>query len=313
VLSRDARRSRDDRRLGGGKVKALAPRKAGKATLRLAVPAATEPGAYRVIACADAAQRVKESNERNNCRTAPITVVPATFGGPGANPSTGAPGGSAAAEPPGGGTAPTPTPGATPVPTATPSPTATATPTSTPSPPPAPDPFPKPPLPPAGDPADAAPAPSTTVATSVAGSAGFLYKGADPIQKDVAAGTIEPKRIAVLRGRVLKPGAAASDPPVPMSGARVTILDHPELGYTATRADGGYDLAVNGGEELVLHVEQAGFTSVQRTEDVPWQDYVDVDDVVMTPYSPKVMRVDENAAALQAVTSDQVSDADGAR
>ena len=199
----------------------------------------------------------------------------------------------------------------TPAPTATPSPTATATPT--PGPPPAPDPFPKPPLPPAGDPADAAPDPATTVATSVAGGAGFLYKGADPIQKEVGAGTIEPKRIAVLRGRVLKPGPNPAGPPVAMSGARVTILDHPELGYTSTRADGGYDLAVNGGEELVLHVEQDGFASVQRTEDVPWQDYVAVEDVVMTPYSPKAMPVDENAATLQAVTSDQVSDADGAR
>ena len=117
----------------------------------------------------------------------------------------------------------------------------------------------------------------------------------------------------MLRGRVLKPGPNPAGPPVAMSGARVTVLDHPELGYTSTRADGGYDLAVNGGEELVLHVEQEGFASVQRTEDVPWQDYVDVEDVVMTPYSPKVMQVDEAAATLQAVTSDQVSDADGAR
>ena len=32
----------------------------------------------------------------------------------------------------------------------------------------------------------------------------------------------------------------------------------------------------------MLHVEQDGFASVQRTEDVPWQDYVDVEDVVLT-------------------------------
>ena len=102
VLSRDARSSHDDRRLGGRKVKALAPRKAGKATLRLTVPAGTDAGAYRVIACADAAKRVKESNERNNCRAATVTVVPAAFGGPAASPASGAPTGGAAAEPPGG-------------------------------------------------------------------------------------------------------------------------------------------------------------------------------------------------------------------
>ncbi|HET8949333.1 MAG TPA: CARDB domain-containing protein, partial [Solirubrobacteraceae bacterium] len=192
VLSRDGRRSRDDRRLGTGKVKPLAAGKAGKATLKLAVPAGTAPGAYRVIACADSAKRVKESDERNNCRTAAVTVVSGAFGGPAASPSGEAPGGSAAAEPPGG--QPSPTPAPTPVPTVTPSPTPTATPTPTPtpSPSPAPDPFPKPPLPPAGDPADTAPATSTTVATSVAGGAAFLYKGADPIQKQVGAGAIEP-------------------------------------------------------------------------------------------------------------------------
>ena len=122
VLSRDARRSRDDRRLGTGKVKALAPRKAGKATLKLAVPAGTVPAAYRVIACADAAKRVKESNERNNCRAATVTVVPATFGGPGASPATGSPTGGAAAEP--AGAQPSPVPAVTPSPTATQSPTA---------------------------------------------------------------------------------------------------------------------------------------------------------------------------------------------
>ena len=66
------------------------------------------------------------------------------------------------------------------------------------------------------------------------------------------------------------------------------MLDHPEFGYTATREDGGYDLAVNGGDDLTLTFEQDGFMSVQRTEPIPWQDYVDIDDVVMTPYDAKV-------------------------
>ena len=60
-----------------------------------------------------------------------------------------------------------------------------------------------------------------------------------------------------------------------MKGARVTVLDHPEFGYTATRDDGGFDLAVNGGGELTLEFEEAGFMSVQRTAPIPWQDYVD--------------------------------------
>ena len=44
--------------------------------------------------------------------------------------------------------------------------------------------------------------------------------------------------------------------------------------------------------------------SVQRTEDVPWQDYVELADVVMTPYDDKVTQIDENAATLQVATSE---------
>ena len=33
----------------------------------------------------------------------------------------------------------------------------------------------------------------------------------------------------------------------PIKGVRVTVLDHHELGYTNTRDDGAFDLAVNGG------------------------------------------------------------------
>ena len=43
--------------------------------------------------------------------------------------------------------------------------------------------------------------------------------------------------------------------------------------------------------------------SVQRTEPIPWQDYVDIADVVMTPYDTKVTEIDENANTLQVATS----------
>ena len=38
----------------------------------------------------------------------------------------------------------------------------------------------------------------------------------------------------------------------------MTVLDHPELGVTNTRADGAFDLAVNGGG-VTLQFEAAGF------------------------------------------------------
>src|SRR4029079_5173801 len=123
------------------------------------------------------------------------------------------------------------------------------------------------------------------------------YTGTDPIQKEVDPGTIKRKQAAVLRGFVKDPDGQ------PIPGARVTVLDHPELGYTSTRDDGGYDLAVNGGEDLVLQFEQKGFTTLQRTESVPWQDFVRLDDIVMTPYSTTVAPVDQNASTITAVTS----------
>src|SRR3954468_7071832 len=42
---------------------------------RVAIPAFIAPGSYFLIACADDARQVKESNERNNCRAAAGKVV----------------------------------------------------------------------------------------------------------------------------------------------------------------------------------------------------------------------------------------------
>jgi len=50
-------------------IKALAARKSAKATLKLTVPAAVAAGRYSVLACADSRAKVKESKEKNNCRS----------------------------------------------------------------------------------------------------------------------------------------------------------------------------------------------------------------------------------------------------
>ena len=56
---------------------------------------------------------------------------------------------------------------------------------------------------------------------------------------------------------------------------------------TNTRADGAFDLAVNGGG-VTLSFEIAGFLPVQRTLAPNWQDYETLDDVVMVPVDPNV-------------------------
>lgn len=44
----------------------------------------------------------------------------------------------------------------------------------------------------------------------------------------------------------------------PLTGVTVTVLNHPEFGATSW-ADGGYDLAVNGGSLLMLTLAKEGF------------------------------------------------------
>ena len=76
-------------------------------------------------------------------------------------------------------------------PTATPTETPTETPTATPT-------EVGPPLPP--DPAAVAPPLDQTVATDLLAATSFLYTGDNPIQTGVVSGTIETRRVAVLRG-----------------------------------------------------------------------------------------------------------------
>lgn len=162
--------------------------------------------------------------------------------------------------------------------------------------------------PPAADPVAAAPSIDRTRATSFPDATRFLYSGADPIQKGVAAGAISADRVAVVRGRVRD---RAGDP---IGGVRITVLDHAELGRTATRADGGFDIAVNGGGSLVLRYQRAGYISLQRQVDVPWGDYVAVDEVVMIPYDAQVTAIDLNAPTpVQVARGGAVTDGDGAR
>ena len=66
LLSRDARRSRDDVRAATARTRALPARSKVAVHAALAIPAGIPPGAYRVLACADGRRRVRERREGNN-------------------------------------------------------------------------------------------------------------------------------------------------------------------------------------------------------------------------------------------------------
>ncbi|MEO8686907.1 MAG: CARDB domain-containing protein [Solirubrobacteraceae bacterium] len=272
-----------DRKRGGGNdialsrapVRSLGKRRRAVRRLSLSLPASASTGKQYLIACADIRSKVREANERNNCRAAHLTVEARAppFGGVQPSPLTMAPPSAAHGSGPGPGPGPGSTPTPTPGPTSTPTPAPTATPTPT-------------PVPGSNQPTPLDPGGGVT---SLADASAFLYKGAGAAQQGADPDAVSPARIAVLRGRV---SDVAGEP---IGGVRVTVLHHPEYGHTDTRADGGFDLVVNGAR-LDLVYTKAGFLPVQRQLDAPWQDYFTADEVVMTPLDDKVTTVDHGSS-----------------
>jgi hypothetical protein len=160
------------------------------------------------------------------------------------------------------------------------------------------------PLPP--DPATVAPPLDRTVATTMAAATEFLYSGANPIQTGVAPGTIDPTRVAVLKGVVKKRDGSA------LSGVEITILDHPELGRTQSRADGAFDLAVNGGGLLTVDYERNGYLPVQRQVDATLQRYEQLEDVVLIPLDTVATAIDFSAP-IAVHRGSLMTDGDGSR
>lgn len=156
------------------------------------------------------------------------------------------------------------------------------------------------------DPATVAPPLDPTVVTSMFDATSFLYTGENPIQTGVEEGTIEARRVAVLRGRTLKRDNT------PLSGVTVTLLNHDEFGQTLTRADGWFDMAVNGGGYLTLKYEKEGYLSAQRTIDTPWRDYQIADDVVLIQLDTAVTTIDFSEP-IQVAQGSVVTDEDGTR
>lgn len=159
------------------------------------------------------------------------------------------------------------------------------------------------------DPASVATAVDATVATTIADATRFLYAGSSAIQTGVAENTIEAKRAAIIRGRVLDKQNR------PLPGVTVTIKDHPEFGQTLTRADGLFDLVVNGGGLLTLNYLRSGYLPAQRHVDVPWQDYAFANDTILIQEDSRVTTVDlqNTAQEFQIAQGNPVTDPDGTR
>jgi RHS repeat-associated protein len=307
LLSLDGKRDSEDVRLTKATLSKVKGRKSARRWLTGELPAGTPDRTQFVLACA-AITRSGKTTRR--CAQRPLALI-AEDPGPGTGP-TPTPAPSPSPSPTQTAT-PTPTATATASPTATPTATATATATATVTPTVTPGPGLEPPAPgptddPAVEPASLAPPLAASRPTSLLDGVSFLFTGPSAIQTGVDSDTIESRRLAVLHGVV------NTRMQTPIGGVRVRVAGHPEYGRTATQADGGYELVVNGGGPLTLVFERAGYIPAQRQVQAPWQEHAEVDPLVLVPYADESTLIDADAAtAIQVARAAPVSDDEGTR
>ncbi len=159
------------------------------------------------------------------------------------------------------------------------------------------------------DPQTVAPPYIPSATAPLADAIAFLFEGPNPVQYGIGAGVIDPVRVAVLRGRVLGQDGQ------PLPGVTVTVHHQPAFGHTLSRADGMFDLAVNGGGQVIVDFNKPGYLPVQRGIDTSWHDFAQAPDVVMLMPDAAVTTVElsGDTASLQVARGSLVSDADGSR
>jgi RHS repeat-associated protein len=157
------------------------------------------------------------------------------------------------------------------------------------------------------DPSAIAPPLDRTVATTLYDQLKFLYQGQIVVQSGVSPATIDPKRVGCLKGEV------RDDDGDPLPGVAITIAAHPEYGQTQSRADGKFDLVVNGGEQLAIDFSMSGYLPARRLVQVPWQQCALVSAVMLIPPDPHVTTVTAGAPDYQVARGSVVTDADGTR
>jgi RHS repeat-associated protein len=146
-----------------------------------------------------------------------------------------------------------------------------------------------------------------TVPSTMFEMARCLFEGEDAPQRELTSGIIEPKRVAVLRGRVL------DDEGAPLAGVMVSVWNHPEFGHTLSRSDGHYDLAANGGGQLTLRYERDGYLAARRQLATRWREFSMFPDVVLLERAPTATEIDLDTEGVNVVEGEFEMDARGER
>ncbi|MEE2779706.1 MAG: fibronectin type III domain-containing protein, partial [Myxococcota bacterium] len=158
------------------------------------------------------------------------------------------------------------------------------------------------------DPSEVAPIVNLKELGTFADTVRFLFEGDPPIQTGVPLDAIRDQAMTVVHGRVLTPDGQ------PVSLVEVSIEGHPEYGKTLTRLDGEFDMAVNGGGDLMVLFKKSGVLPARRLVETMVKTFARVDDVVMVPLDGKVTVIDLfGSDELQVAQGTEVVDEDGAR
>ncbi len=132
----------------------------------------------------------------------------------------------------------------------------------------------------------------------------FLWEGEGcaPLQIDVAPGAIDDELVGVVRGRVL------DEQGDPLVGARIEVLNQPDLGYTLSRSGGDYDIAVNA-QTVTLRFTFEQLIESQRTVTVEAGTYTEAPTVVLVEHGAPT-GINTTAGGMAEYST---SDADGDR
>jgi RHS repeat-associated protein len=136
--------------------------------------------------------------------------------------------------------------------------------------------------------------------------------GSTPIQTGVPANKIEIGHAGWLIGQV-KTAAGA-----PLANVKVTIAGDSSFGQTLSRADGHFDLVVNGGRSYIVRFEKSGHLPSDRRIYIGWEEMRVVPNVTLLTVDANVQAVSLGASGngsttFQVATGTTSTDTDGAR
>ncbi|MEM6928221.1 MAG: hypothetical protein AAF602_14910, partial [Myxococcota bacterium] len=157
------------------------------------------------------------------------------------------------------------------------------------------------------DPVRRAPSLDPTTTASFDETVDFLWTDDDPIQRDVEPGALEDVAITVLRGHIRERSGAA------VSGVRVALVEQTPFGWTETRRDGGFELAVPAGRSFRIAFTHPDYLPAQRSVTGRPRDFQPLGDIALVPLSTRALPVTFDHADPQVLEGPAEADASGER